>query len=36
LVTSWNPAAQELFGYAAEEMIGRPISLLAAPGREDS
>jgi len=35
LVTSRNPAAEELFGYAAEEMIGRPISLLAAPGRAD-
>jgi PAS domain S-box-containing protein len=30
-VTSWNRSAERMFGYAAEEMIGRPISLLFAP-----
>jgi two-component system, LuxR family, sensor kinase FixL len=34
VVTSWNPAAQHLFGYAAAEMIGRPVFVLAPPGRE--
>ncbi len=27
-VTDWNPAAAELFGYSAEEAVGRPIDEL--------
>lgn len=28
VITDWNPAAQALYGYTAEEAIGRPLSML--------
>ena len=34
VITSWNAGATRIFGYEAEEAIGRPISLLAWPGEE--
>jgi PAS domain S-box-containing protein len=30
-ITYWNKAAQDLYGYTAEEAIGRHVSLLAPP-----
>jgi len=34
-VTSWNGAAERLFGYSAHEAIGQPITLIIPPGRHD-
>lgn len=34
VITTWNTGAERIFGYAASEVIGRPIALLAAPGYE--
>ncbi len=31
ILTSWNDGAQRLFGYAAEEMVGKPILILIPP-----
>jgi PAS domain S-box-containing protein len=35
LIQSWNQGAERLFGYAAEEAIGRPISSLLLPRQGD-
>ena len=32
IITTWNRAAERTFGYSASEAIGRPVSILAAPG----
>jgi PAS domain S-box-containing protein len=33
VITSWNAGAERLFGYTAEEALGKHMSLLACPGR---
>ena len=35
VVTSWNAAAERMFGYRAEEMIGQPILRLLPDDRHD-
>ena len=33
-ITSWNPAAERMYGHAAAEAIGQPIRLIIPPERE--
>jgi PAS domain S-box-containing protein len=32
VITSWNPAAERMYGYSAEEMVGQPVTVLSPPG----
>ena len=34
-ITSWNGGAEQIFGYSADEMVGRHASLLIVPGKTD-
>ena len=33
VIATWNPAAERMYGYALEEIIGRPITVLCPPDR---
>jgi PAS domain S-box-containing protein len=35
VIRSWNAGAERVFGYAPEEAIGRPITLIIPPDRHD-
>jgi len=34
VITSWNRGAEKLYGYAAEEALGKPISFVVPPERQ--
>ena len=31
IITSWNKGAEQVYGYLAEEILGKPISILVPP-----
>ena len=35
VITSWNPGAERLFGYSAQEAVGKPMAMLIPPERSD-
>lgn len=35
IITSWNKGAEKLYGYKAEEIVGKHISMLIPPEKED-
>jgi PAS domain S-box-containing protein len=34
IITTWNGGAERIFGYLAEEIIGKPITILIPPDRQ--
>jgi PAS domain S-box-containing protein len=35
IILSWNKGAERLYGYSADEVLGKPISILLPPDRAD-
>lgn len=35
IITSWNQGAQKIYGYSAEEVVGKPINILVSANRPD-
>ena len=35
IITSWNAAAERMYGYSAQEIVGQPVTVLFVPGRQD-
>ncbi len=35
IITSWNKGAEKIYGYAEDEVIGKPISILVPADRQD-
>jgi PAS domain S-box-containing protein len=33
VITTWNPAAEHMYGYTAAEIIGQPVTVLCPPDR---
>src|SRR5581483_3739404 len=35
IITSWNAAAERMYGYSEQEIVGQPVSVLFLPDRQD-
>ena len=35
MITSWNAAAERMYGYKAQEIVGQPVTLLFPPDRQN-
>ena len=35
IIKSWNKSAERVFGYTAEEAVGKPVTILIPPERQD-
>src|SRR5262245_58754792 len=35
IITTWNNGAQRIFGYTADEAIGKPVAILIPPDRQN-
>src|SRR6516165_4121718 len=34
IITSWNKGAERMFGYTAEDAVGKPVTMLIPPDRQ--
>jgi PAS domain S-box-containing protein len=35
IIRTWNKAAEQMYGYTAKEVLGKPVSILSVPGHNE-